>query len=178
MVIFRENTEDIYAGIEFAGGTEDAQKVIAFFEKESKRQEVRFPATSAIGVKPVSREGTSGWCARPSSTPSINKRRNVTLVHKGNIMKYTEGAFRDWGYALGAQEFGASASTAGPGCSAQEPERADIVIKDAIADAFLQQVLTRPEEYDVIATLNLNGDYISMRWRRRWAASASRPAAT
>jgi isocitrate dehydrogenase len=163
MVIFRENTEDIYAGIEWAAETPEAKKVIDFITTEMKAgKKIRFPATSAIGIKPVSREGTERLVRKAIRYAIDNDRASVTLVHKGNIMKFTEGGFRDWGYQLAQKEFGARVIDKGPWCSFKNPKTGrEIVIKDAIADAFLQQILLRPEEYEVIATLNLNGDYIS-----------------
>jgi isocitrate dehydrogenase len=162
MVIFRENTEDIYAGIEWQAESEGARKVIRFLQEEMGVKKIRFPATSGIGIKPVSREGTERLVRAALNYAIANDRRSVTLVHKGNIMKFTEGAFRDWGYALAQREFGAQALDGGPWCALENPHtKRRIVIKDAIADAFLQQILLRPEEYDVIATLNLNGDYVS-----------------
>jgi len=159
MVIFRENTEDIYAGIEFQAGTEDAKKFARLLEENFPKlhKKIRFPATSGYGIKPVSREGTERLVRAAIQYAIDNKRKSVTLVHKGNIMKFTEGAFRDWGYQLAQKEFGATEIDGGPWCKLPN----GILIKDAIADAFLQQILTRPAEYDVIATLNLNGDYIS-----------------
>ncbi|KVW94241.1 NADP-dependent isocitrate dehydrogenase [Thiobacillus denitrificans] len=162
MVIFRENTEDIYAGIEWEANTAEAQKVIAFLQQEMGVTKIRFPATSAIGIKPVSVEGSERLIRRAIQYAIDNKRRSVTLVHKGNIMKFTEGGFKKWGYVLAAREFGAKPIGEGPWMELPgENGRGGIVIKDVIADAFLQQILLRPEEYDVIATLNLNGDYIS-----------------
>ena len=162
MVIYRENTEDIYAGIEWAAESEGAKKVIKFLQEEMGVRKIRFPATSGIGIKPVSREGTERLVRAALKYAVDNDRKSVTLVHKGNIMKYTEGAFRDYGYALAQREFGAKPIDGGPWCSFKNPNTGrDIVVKDAIADAFLQQILLRPAEYDVIATLNLNGDYIS-----------------
>jgi isocitrate dehydrogenase len=162
MVIFRENTEDIYAGIEWAAETDNARKVIKFLQDEMGVKKIRFPNTSGIGIKPVSREGTERLVRAAIRYAIANDRKSVTFVHKGNIMKFTEGAFRDWGYALAKNEFGAQALDGGPWCSFKNPKTGrEIVIKDAIADAFLQQILLRPAEYDVIATLNLNGDYIS-----------------
>ena len=162
MVIFRENTEDIYAGIEWPAESEGARKVIQFLQQEMGVKKIRFPATSGIGVKPVSREGTDRLVRAAIKYAIANDRKSITLVHKGNIMKYTEGAFRDWGYALARNEFGAQPINGGPWCSFKNPHTGrEIVVKDAIADAFLQQILLRPAEYDVIATLNLNGDYIS-----------------
>jgi isocitrate dehydrogenase len=157
MVIFRENTEDIYAGIEYKAGSPEVKKVIDFLQKEMKVNKIRFPETSAIGVKPVSEEGSKRLIRAAIRYAIANNRKSVTLVHKGNIMKYTEGGFREWGYELAKEEFGAVEIDGGPWCKLPN----GIVIKDAIADAFLQQILTRPAEYDVIATLNLNGDYIS-----------------
>jgi len=162
MVIFRENTEDIYAGIEWPAESEGARKVIRFLQEEMGVKKIRFPATSGIGVKPVSREGSERLVRAAIKYAIENDRKSITLVHKGNIMKYTEGAFRDWGYELAKREFGAQPIDGGPWCSFKNPHSGrQIVIKDAIADAFLQQILLRPAEYDVIATLNLNGDYIS-----------------
>ncbi len=160
MVIFRENSEDIYAGIEWEAETDAARKVIDFLQDEMGVQKIRFPETSAIGIKPVSREGTERLVRKAIEYTIANGRESVTLVHKGNIMKFTEGAFRDWGYALAAREFGATPIDGGPWLRLEHEGRT-ITIKDVIADAFLQQILTRPAEYDVIATLNLNGDYIS-----------------
>jgi isocitrate dehydrogenase len=162
MVIFRENSEDIYAGIEWAAGTPEAQKVIGFLQHEMGVKKIRFPATSAIGIKPVSREGTQRLVRRAIQYAIANDRSSVTLVHKGNIMKFTEGGFKSWGYELAKSEFGAQLIDQGPWMRLKNPKSAkEIVIKDVIADAFLQQILLRPEEYSVIATLNLNGDYIS-----------------
>jgi len=162
MVIFRENTEDIYAGIEWEAESDDARKVIAFLQDEMGVRKIRFPQTSGIGIKPVSREGTERLVRQALRYAVDNDRRSVTLTHKGNIMKFTEGAFRDWGYALAAREFGAQPIDGGPWLSFANPKTGrEIIVKDAIADAFLQQILLRPGEYDVIATLNLNGDYIS-----------------
>jgi isocitrate dehydrogenase len=160
MVIFRENSEDIYAGIEWEAGTDAARKVIDFLQSELGVRKIRFPETSSIGIKPVSREGTERLVRKAIQYALANGRDSVTLVHKGNIMKFTEGGFRDWGYALAAREFGATPIDGGPWLSLEHEGRT-ITIKDAIADAFLQQILLRPAEYDVIATLNLNGDYIS-----------------
>lgn len=160
MVIFRENSEDIYAGIEWEAESDGARKVIKFLMDEMKVNHIRFPQTSGIGIKPVSREGTERFVRKAIQYAIDNKRKSVTLVHKGNIMKFTEGAFKKWGYALAAKEFGAELLDGGPWMKLQH-EGGDIVIKDVIADAFLQQILLRPEEYDVVATLNLNGDYIS-----------------
>jgi isocitrate dehydrogenase len=162
MVIFRENSEDIYAGIEWAAETEGAKKVVDFLLKEMGVKKIRFPGTSGIGIKPVSREGTERLVRKAIQYAIDNDRKSMTLVHKGNIMKFTEGAFRDWGYALAQKEFGAQPIDGGPWSKIRNPKSGrDIIVKDAIADAFLQQILLRPEEYDVIATLNLNGDYIS-----------------
>ncbi len=157
MVIFRENSEDIYAGIEWQAQSDSARKVIDFLTREMKVRKIRFPDTSGIGIKPVSREGTERLVRKAIRYSIANRRRSVTLVHKGNIMKFTEGAFRDWGYGLAKQEFGALPLDGGPWMKLPN----GLVIKDVIADAFLQQILLRPDEYDVIATLNLNGDYIS-----------------
>ena len=162
MVIFRENSEDIYAGVEWAAGSEGAKKVIDFLLKEMGVKKIRFPLTSGIGIKPVSSEGTERLVRKAIRYAIDNDRRSVALVHKGNIMKFTEGAFRDWGYALAQKEFDAKPIDGGPWCSFKNPKTGrEIVIKDVIADAFLQQILLRPADYDVIATLNLNGDYIS-----------------
>jgi len=162
MVIFRENTEDIYAGIEWESGTPDVQKVIAFLQHEMGVSKIRFPSSSGIGIKPVSKEGSDRLIRKAIQYAVENDRTSVTLVHKGNIMKYTEGAFRNWGYQLAKEEFGAVEVDGGPWCEFTNPLTGHpIVIKDVIADNFLQQILLRPEEYDVIATLNLNGDYIS-----------------
>ena len=162
MVIFRENSEDIYAGIEWAAESEGAKKVIHFLINEMGVKKIRFPQTSGIGIKPVSREGTERLVRKAMQYAIDNDRKSVTLVHKGNIMKFTEGAFRDWGYGLAAKEFGAQLLDGGPWMTFKNPRTGrDIVVKDMIADAFLQQILLRPDEYDVIATLNLNGDYIS-----------------
>ncbi|MCS6842914.1 MAG: NADP-dependent isocitrate dehydrogenase [Caldilineales bacterium] len=157
MVIFRENTEDIYAGIEWEAYSEGARKVIAFLQEQMGVNKIRFPQSSGIGIKPVSEEGTSRLVRAAIQYAIDNKRKSVTLVHKGNIMKFTEGAFMQWGYKVAAQEFGAVPLDGGPWHVLPN----GIVVKDVIADAFLQQILTRPAEYDVIATLNLNGDYIS-----------------
>ncbi len=162
MVIFRENAEDIYAGIEWASGTPEVKKLIDFLIKEMKVTKIRFPATSAIGIKPVSSEGSERLIRKAFQYAIDNDRKSVTLVHKGNIQKFTEGAFRDWGYALAQREFGAKLLDGGPWSSFKNPKTGrEIVVKDMITDAFLQQILLRPAEYDVIATLNLNGDYIS-----------------
>ncbi len=162
MVIFRENSEDIYAGIEFAAESEQAKALIDFLQNKLGVNKIRFPNTSGIGVKPVSREGTERLVRKAINYAIDNDRGSVTLVHKGNIMKYTEGGFRDWGYELAQKEFGAEMIDGGPWCKFKNPKTGrDIVVKDSIADAFLQQILLRPAEYDVIATLNLNGDYVS-----------------
>jgi len=162
MVIFRENTEDIYAGIEWMAQSDGARKIVKFLQEEMGVRKIRFPATSSIGIKPVSKEGTDRLVRAALKYTIDNDRKSVTLVHKGNIMKFTEGAFRDWGYALAENEFGARPLDGGPWRSFKNPTSGrEIVVKDVIADAFLQQILLRPAEYDVIATLNLNGDYIS-----------------
>jgi isocitrate dehydrogenase len=162
MVIFRENTEDIYAGIEFQEGTEDSKKFMALFSEAFPKlyKKIRFPQTSGIGLKPVSREGTERLVRSAIEFAIAHKKPSVTLVHKGNIMKFTEGGFRDWGYELAKREFGAVDLDGGP-WQVIEKGGHKIVIKDSIADAFLQQILLRPDEYSVVATLNLNGDYIS-----------------
>jgi isocitrate dehydrogenase len=157
MVIFRENTEDIYAGIEWEAESEGARKMIAFLQDEMNVRKIRFPETSGIGIKPVSREGSERLIRRAIRYAIDEGRKSVTLVHKGNIQKFTEGAFRDWGYALAVREFGATPLDGGP----WHELPGGIVIKDMIADAFLQQILLRPAEYDVVATTNLNGDYLS-----------------
>lgn len=162
MVIFRENAEDIYAGIEWMDGSPEAKKIISFLETEMGVKKIRFPGSSSIGIKPVSKEGSERLIRAAIRYAIQHNLPSVTLVHKGNIMKYTEGAFRDWGYQLARTEFGASEIAGGPWCSFTNPNTGKIIIiKDVIADAFLQQILTRPAEYSVIATLNLNGDYIS-----------------
>jgi isocitrate dehydrogenase len=175
MVIFRENTEDIYAGIEYQAQTPDAIKLIKFLQEEMKVTKIRFPDTSSIGIKPVSQEGTERLVRAALKYALENKRRNLTLVHKGNIMKFTEGSFKNWGYALAEREFGSQVYTwaqwertkeaSGESAANAEQDAAlksgKLLVKDAIADAFLQQILLRPSEYDVIATLNLNGDYLS-----------------
>ena len=162
MVIFRENSEDIYAGIEWAAGTPEVATVIEFLQKDMGVTKIRFPETSGIGVKPVSRQGTERLVRKAIRYAIDNGRKSVTLVHKGNIMKFTEGAFKSWGYELAKREYGAEEIDGGPWCQLKNPRNGEsIVVKDVIADAFLQQILTRPAEYDVIATLNLNGDYIS-----------------
>ena len=159
MVVFRENTEDIYAGIEWAAGTPEVRKVIDFLQKEMGVSKIRFPETSGIGIKPVSREGSERLIRTAIQYAIDNGRKSVTLVHKGNIMKFTEGAFKEWGYELAKREF-PDQVVAWADCGGTVPE-GKIVIKDCICDAFLQQILTRPAEYDVIATMNLNGDYVS-----------------
>ncbi|EKS68568.1 MULTISPECIES: NADP-dependent isocitrate dehydrogenase [Caballeronia] len=162
MVIFRENSEDIYAGVEWPADSPEAKKVIKFLREEMGVKKIRFPDSSGLGIKPVSREGTERLVRKAIQYAIDNDRRSVTLVHKGNIMKFTEGAFRDYGYALAQKEFGAELIDGGPWMKVKNPKSgSDIVVKDVIADAFLQQILLRPAEYDVIATLNLNGDYIS-----------------
>ncbi len=162
MVIFRENTEDIYAGIEWAEGSPEAKKVIDFLTKEMGVSQIRFPKTSGIGIKPVSREGTERLVRKAIQYAIDNDRPSVTLVHKGNIMKFTEGSFRDWGYALAKREFGAEVIGKGPWCQFKNPKTGrEIIIKDVLADAFLQEILLRPTEFSVLATLNLNGDYVS-----------------
>ena len=157
MIIFRENTEDIYAGIEYKAGSDEARRVVDFLRQQMGAQTIRFPETSAIGIKPVSEEGSKRLIRSALDYGVARKSASVTLVHKGNIMKFTEGGFRDWGYELARQEYGAVEIDGGPWCRLPS----GVVVKDVIADAFLQQILTRPREYDVIATLNLNGDYIS-----------------
>ena len=162
MVIFRENSEDIYAGIEWAAGTEDVKRVIGFLRREMGVKKIRFPESSGIGIKPVSKDGTFRLVRAAIKYAIETGRPSVTLVHKGNIMKFTEGAFRDWGYEVARQEFGAEPLDGGPWHRIKNSKTGkEIVIKDCIADAFLQQILTRPAEYSVVATLNLNGDYIS-----------------
>jgi isocitrate dehydrogenase len=162
MVIFRENSEDIYAGIEWAAGSEGAKKLIDFLTREMGVKKIRFPETSGIGIKPVSREGTERLMRKAIQYAIDNDKPSVTIVHKGNIMKFTEGGFRDWAYALAVKEFGAELIDGGPWVKLRNPKTGrDITVKDSIADAFLQQILLRPSEYSVIATLNLNGDYIS-----------------
>ncbi len=162
MVIFRENTEDIYAGIEWMNGTPEVEKVKRFLIDEMGVKKIRFPETASIGIKPVSLEGTERLVKAALDYAVANDRKSVTLVHKGNIQKFTEGAFRDWGYRLAQREYGAQLIDKGPWCSFRNPKTGrEIVVKDCICDAFLQQILTRPAEYDVIATLNLNGDYVS-----------------
>ena len=164
MVIFRENTEDIYAGIEFTAGSEDATKIEAFLKETfpQKYAKIRFPENCGIGIKPVSKEGTQRLVRSAIEYAIANDRPSVTLVHKGNIMKFTEGAFRDWGYEVARNEYGAELIDNGPWCTFKNPKTGTLItVKDCIADAFLQQILTRPADYSVIATLNLNGDYIS-----------------
>ncbi|MEC7694750.1 MAG: NADP-dependent isocitrate dehydrogenase [Methanobacteriota archaeon] len=162
MVIFRENSEDVYAGIEWEEGSNDVRKVIDFLKNEMGVDKIRFPDTSGIGIKPVSREGTERIVRAAIKYCIDNDKQSVTLVHKGNIMKFTEGGFRDWGYELAKKEFGATELDGGPWCTFKNPNTGTtITVKDVIADAMLQQVLTRPREYEVIATMNLNGDYIS-----------------
>jgi isocitrate dehydrogenase len=162
MVIFRENTEDIYAGIEWMDGTAEVKKIVDFLRNVMKVTKIRFPGSTSIGIKPVSKEGTERLIRAAIHYTIKHDLPSVTLVHKGNIMKFTEGAFRDWGYALAKKEFDAKEFNGGPWCSFKNPNTGnEIVVKDVIADAFLQQILTRPKEYSVVATLNLNGDYIS-----------------
>ncbi|PKO47635.1 MAG: isocitrate dehydrogenase (NADP(+)) [Betaproteobacteria bacterium HGW-Betaproteobacteria-22] len=157
MVIFRENTEDIYAGIEWAAGTDEVEKVINFLSDMGMRKKIRFPESSAIGIKPVSIEGSQRLVRKAIQYAIDNNRKSVTIAHKGNIMKFTEGGFRDWGYQVAKEEFGAVEIDGGPWCRLPN----GIVIKDCIADAFLQEILLHPQDYDVVATLNLNGDYMS-----------------
>jgi len=157
MVIFRENTEDIYAGIEWAADTDEVKKVVAFLSDMGVRKKIRFPESSAIGIKPVSKEGSQRLIRKAIQYAIDNQRKSVTIVHKGNIMKFTEGGFKNWGYELAREEFGAVEMDGGPWCKLPN----GIVIKDSIADAFLQEILLHPEDHDVVATLNLNGDYIS-----------------
>ena len=157
MVIFRENTEDIYAGIEWAAGTPEAEKVISFLSDMGMRKKIRFPESSAIGIKPVSIDGSKRLIRKAIQYAIDNNRKSVTITHKGNIMKFTEGGFRDWGYELAKQEFGAVEIDGGPWCKLPN----GIIIKDCIADAFLQEILLHPSDYDVVAALNLNGDYMS-----------------
>ena len=162
MVIYRENTEDIYAGIEWEAGTDEVKKVIKFITEDMGISSIRFPETSSIGVKPVSSQGTRRLVRKAFQYAVDNNSKSVTLVHKGNIMKFTEGGFRNWGYELAKESYGAVKIDAGPWCEFKNPKSGNtITVKDVIADNFLQQILTRPSEYDVIATLNLNGDYIS-----------------
>jgi isocitrate dehydrogenase len=157
MVIFRENSEDIYAGIEWEAGSFEAKKLIAFLQNELKVTSIRFPDSSGIGIKPISKDGTERLVRKALQYAIDNKRKSLTIVHKGNIMKFTEGAFKNWAYEIAAREFGAELLDGGPWMRLPQ----GIIVKDVIADAFLQQILLRPEEYDVIATMNLNGDYIS-----------------
>jgi isocitrate dehydrogenase len=157
MVIFRENTEDIYAGIEWAAGTDEVEKVIKFLSDMGMRKKIRFPETTAIGIKPVSVDGSRRLIRKAIQYAIDNNRKSLTITHKGNIMKFTEGGFRDWGYALAKEEFGAVEIDGGPWCKLPN----GIVIKDCIADAFLQEILLHPEDHDVVAALNLNGDYMS-----------------
>jgi len=162
MIIFRENSEDVYAGIEWEAGSSEVRKVIDFLQNEMGVDKIRFPETAGIGIKPVSQEGTARIVRAAIRYAIDNDRDSVTLVHKGNIMKFTEGGFRDWGYQLAKEEFGAVELEGGPWCEFQNPKTGTkIVLKDVIADAMLQQVLTRPREYSVLTTMNLNGDYIS-----------------
>jgi len=162
MVIFRENSEDVYAGIEWEAGSPGVEKVIDFLQNEMGVDKIRFPDTSGLGIKPISKQGTSRIVRAAINYAIENDRGSVTLVHKGNIMKFTEGGFRDWGYDIAKTEFGASEIDGGPWCSFTNPNTGtEIVVKDVIADAMLQQILTRPREYEVLATMNLNGDYIS-----------------
>ena len=157
MVIFRENTEDIYAGIEWAAGTDEVKKVISFLSDMGVRKKIRFPESSAIGIKPVSIDGSKRLIRKAIQYAIDNNRKSVTIAHKGNIMKFTEGGFKNWGYELAKQEFGAVEIDGGPWCKLPN----GIIIKDCIADAFLQEILLHPQDYDVVATLNLNGDYMS-----------------
>ena len=162
MVIFRENSEDVYAGIEWEAGSPEVAKVIDFLQNEMGVDKIRFPDTSGLGIKPISEQGTSRIVRAAIKYAIENDRGSVTLVHKGNIMKFTEGGFRDWGYDIAKTEFGASEIDGGPWCSFPNPNTGtEIIVKDVIADAMLQQILTRPREYEVLATMNLNGDYIS-----------------
>ncbi|MFC2136655.1 NADP-dependent isocitrate dehydrogenase [Bacteroidota bacterium] len=162
MIIFRENSEDIYAGIEWMNGSDEVKKVVSYLQKEMDVKKIRFPESTSIGIKPVSKEGTQRLVRAAIEHAIKHDLPSVTFVHKGNIMKFTEGAFRDWGYELAKEEFGAKELDGGPWCTFKNPETGkEIIIKDVIADAFLQQILTRPKEYSVIATMNLNGDYIS-----------------
>ena len=162
MIIFRENSEDVYAGIEWEAGSPEVKKVIDFLQDEMGVSKIRFPETSGIGIKPISSEGTSRIVRAAINYAIDNDKSSVTIVHKGNIMKFTEGGFRDWGYQLAKEEFGAIELDGGPWCTMNNPKTNNqIIIKDVIADAMLQQVLTRPKEYGVLTTMNLNGDYIS-----------------
>jgi len=162
MIIFRENSEDVYAGIEWEAGSDEVKRVIDFLQNEMGVSKIRFPETSGIGIKPVSQEGTARIVRAAIQYAIENDKPSVTLVHKGNIMKFTEGGFRDWGYALAKEEFGATELDGGPWCTLKNPTTGNtILIKDVIADAMLQQIITRPAEYSVLTTMNLNGDYIS-----------------
>tara|TARA_B100000459_G_C8584921_1_gene205100 strand:- start:169 stop:1395 length:1227 start_codon:yes stop_codon:yes gene_type:complete len=162
MIIFRENSEDVYAGIEWEAGSDGVKKLIDFLTNEMGVDKIRFPNTSGIGIKPISQEGTNRIVRAALQYAIDNDKDSVTLVHKGNIMKFTEGGFRDWGYQLAQEEFGAVELDGGPWCTMTNPKTGNqIVIKDVIADAMLQQIITRPAEYSVLATMNLNGDYIS-----------------
>ena len=179
MVIFRENAEDIYAGIEWKAGSAEADKVIKFLRDEMGVKKIRFPEQCGIGVKPCSEEGTKRLVRAAIEYAITNDRDSVTTVHKGNIMKFTEGAFKDWGYELAREEFGGELIDGGPWLKIKNPNTGkEIVVKDVIADAFLQQILLRPAEYDVIACMNLNGDYISDARRPGLAASVSHRAPT
>jgi len=162
MIIFRENSEDVYAGIEWEAGSEGVKKLIDFLTNEMGVDKIRFPNTSGIGIKPISQEGTNSIVRAAFQYAIDNDKDSVTLVHKGNIMKFTEGGFRDWGYQLAKEEFGAVELDGGPWCTMTNPITGNVItIKDVIADAMLQQIITRPAEYGVLATMNLNGDYIS-----------------
>tara|TARA_B100000767_G_scaffold77312_1_gene73993 strand:- start:903 stop:2129 length:1227 start_codon:yes stop_codon:yes gene_type:complete len=162
MIIFRENSEDVYAGIEWESGSEEVAKVIKFLQEEMGVDKIRFPNTSGIGIKPISQEGTARIVRAALQYAIDNDKPSVTIVHKGNIMKFTEGGFRDWGYQLAKDEFGAVELDGGPWCTMKNPKSGnEIIIKDVIADAMLQQIITRPAEYSVLTTMNLNGDYIS-----------------
>ena len=162
MIIFRENSEDVYAGIEWEAGSEGVKKVIDFLQNEMGVDKIRFPNTSGIGIKPISQEGTARIVRAAIEYALANDKESLTLVHKGNIMKFTEGGFRDWGYEIAKQEYGAVELDGGPWCTLENPTTGrSILIKDVIADAMLQQIITRPAEYSVLATMNLNGDYIS-----------------
>ncbi len=162
MIIFRENSEDVYAGIEWEAGTEGVRKLIDFLQNDMGVDKIRFPETSGIGIKPISQEGTARIVRAALQYAVDNDKDSVTLVHKGNIMKFTEGGFRDWGYELAKKEFGATELDGGPWCTFTNPDTGTVItVKDVIADAMLQQIITRPAEYSVLATMNLNGDYIS-----------------
>ena len=162
MIIFRENSEDVYAGIEWESGSEEVKKVIDFLQNEMGVDKIRFPETSGIGIKPISKEGTARIVRAAFQYAIDNDKESVTLVHKGNIMKFTEGGFRDWGYSLAKEEFGAQEIDGGPWCTFENPKSGrSILVKDVIADSMLQQIITRPAEYSVLTTMNLNGDYIS-----------------